>query len=81
MISCASHDFVEIACLYRFEVKLVLKNGQILHGIACQTTYNEAREECILLETETGSEAVVLEQVTSMEAVTSNPHFVKINLV
>lgn len=78
MISCANHDYVEIACMYGFEVRLVLKNGQIIHGNASQTTYNENREECIVLKTERGNSEVVLEQVASMEAVTRNPHFEKI---
>jgi Rho-binding antiterminator len=79
LISCANHDYVEIACMYKFEVKLVLKNSRIVKGKALQTTYNENREECIVLKTEIGSEKIVLEQVASMEAVRKNPHFGKIN--
>ena len=79
MISCANHDYIEIACLYRFVVKLAFRNGQIVQGKALQTAYNENREECIVLDTERGNEQLVLEQVASMEAVTKNPHFEKIN--
>ncbi|MGD8595255.1 MAG: Rho-binding antiterminator [Gammaproteobacteria bacterium] len=79
MISCANHDYVEIACMYRFEIKLVFKNGQIVQGIAFQTTYNENREECMVLKTEKGSEEIVLKQIALMEAVTKNPHFEKID--
>jgi Rho-binding antiterminator len=79
LISCANHDYVEIACMYKFEVKLVLKNSRIVKGKALQTTYNENREECIVLKTEIGSVKIVLEQVASMEAVRKNPHFGKIN--
>jgi Rho-binding antiterminator len=79
LISCANHDYVEIACMYRFEIKLVFKNGQIVQGIAFQTTYNENREECMVLKTEKGSEEIVLKQIALMEAVTKNPHFEKID--
>lgn len=79
MISCANHDYVEIACMYRFVVKLVLRNGEIVQGKALQTAYNENREECIVLDTERGNKQIVLEQVASIEAVTQNPHFEKIN--
>ena len=79
MISCANHDYVEIACMYRFEIKLVFKNGQIVQGIAFQTTYNENREECMVLKTEKGSEEIVLKQIALMEAVTKNPHSEKID--
>ncbi len=79
MISCANHDYIEIACMYGFEVKLVCKNNQIAQGKASQTTFNENREECVVLITEEGNKEVVLEQVAFMEAVTKNPHFDKID--
>ena len=80
MISCANHDFVEIACMYHFEVKLVLKSGKIVRGKAFQTAYNENKEECLVLEPDTDNESVVLEQVALMEAVTRNPHFDKVEI-
>lgn len=79
MLSCANHDYVEIACMYRYEVKLALKNGQIVQGKAFQTIYSENREECIALQTETGNEVIVLEQIALMEAITKNPHFEKVD--
>ena len=78
MISCASHDYVEIACLYGFEVKLVFKIDKVEQGKALQTTVNDNKEECLVLETDRGIEMIVLEQVASMEAITKNPHFEKI---
>lgn len=79
MISCAVHDYVEIACMYRFTVKLTLKNGQTIEGKAVQTVINESKEECVVLDIETGNKEIVLEQLVSMEAVTKNPHFEKID--
>jgi Rho-binding antiterminator len=64
--------------MYRFEVKLVFKDCQIVQGIASQTTFNENREECVVLKTEIGNEKFLLEQIALMEAVTKNPHFEKI---
>lgn len=81
MISCASHDYVEIACLYRFEVELVFKDGAIVRGKALQTTYNVNKEECILLNTGQGNASFVLEDIATMEAITKNPHFEKVQLV
>ena len=79
MISCANHDYVEIACMYGFEVTLVFKDGKITQGKAIETTYNDNKEECIVLQTKQGNEKIVLDKLTSMEAVTNNPHFDKIN--
>jgi len=79
MISCANHDYVEIACMYRLVVKLVFRNGPFVQGKALQTAYNDNKEECIVLQTESGHKKIVLEQLASMEAVTKNPHFEKID--
>lgn len=79
MISCAQYDYVEIACMYRFEVKLIFKNGNYVQGTAFQTAYNENKEECIVLKTERGNEKIALEELAAIEAVTKNPHFEKID--
>ena len=79
MISCADHDYVEIACMYRFEVKLIFKDGHIVQGKALETTYNKNKQECLVVETELAREEVVLDQLSSMEALTENPHFNTIN--
>ena len=79
MISCANHDYIEIACMYRFEMRLVLVNGQVAQGKAFQTKLNENKEECLVLETKSGNKLIVLEQVVSIEAVTENPHFGKVD--
>ncbi len=79
MISCANHDYIEIACMYRFEVRLVLENGRVAQGKAFQTVLNENKEECLVLETKSGNKLIVLEQVVSIEAVTDNPHFGKVS--
>jgi Rho-binding antiterminator len=81
LISCANHDYVEIACLYRFEILLVLKDGQVLRGKALQTAYNANREECLVMETGAGNEEIVLDQVASMKAITNNPHFEKLDFI
>jgi Rho-binding antiterminator len=79
MISCQIHDYVEIACMYCIEVKLALKNNQTIQGVALQTAYSDNKEECIVIRTKRGDEQVVLDHVVSMEAVTINSHFNKIN--
>lgn len=81
MISCNSHDYVEIACMYGIEVRLTYKGGQVIQGKAFQTTYNDSREECILLKTAQGNKEIVLDQIVSMEAVTKNTLFTKIDFV
>lgn len=78
MISCDNHDYVEIACMYRIEVKLGFKDGKVVQGVALQTTYNEKRKECIVIKTKFRDELFVLDQVVLMEAITTNLYFDKV---
>ncbi len=75
MISCQQYDYVEIACMYNFSIKLVLKTGIEIDGVACDTQRNEKRDECIKLKIGDTEQLVVLDQISRMEAKNSNPHF------
>jgi len=75
MISCHQHDYIEITCMYRFPVRLVLKTGEDLDGIACDTQLNENREECLKLKVGDAYHLVVLDNISRMEAKKANPHF------
>lgn len=74
MINCNQHDYIEIVCMYRHPVKLTLKSGEVIAGIAVDTVRNEQREECIKLTTKTGEQLVVLDQLTTLEVTIDNPH-------
>ena len=79
MISCAQHDYVEIACMYKLPVILTLKSGEELEGVAMDTQRNQQREECLKLKTGNDDQLVVLDQIRRMVAVESNPHFDKVD--
>lgn len=75
MISCHQHDYIEIACLYHFAIKLTLKNGDVLAGTAIDTRYNSINDECIKLNINGKVTFIELERLVSMAAITNNPHF------
>ncbi|MGF1769721.1 Rho-binding antiterminator [Enterovibrio makurazakiensis] len=79
MIKCDDYDYVEIVCLFRYPIKLVLRSGETIEGIAKDTTRNADREECISLDTDRNqqraTELVVLDDVASLEVLVDNPHF------
>lgn len=75
MLSCDIHDFVEIACTYRFDVVLTLNNGEQVEGKAIDTCLNPQRQECLKLQTTNNMMFVELMQVVSMQAKQKNPHF------
>jgi Rho-binding antiterminator len=75
MISCALHDYIEIACLYRYRIKLQLSNGQFVTGKAVSTETSADKKEYLLLESAPECLRIELTTIQSMQALTDNPHF------
>lgn len=78
MISCNDYDYIEIVCLYRYPVRLSLKYGVILEGVAIDTKRNDTRAECIELIIEGERQLVVLEDITKLTVTKENPHFTEV---
>ncbi|WP_039914808.1 Rho-binding antiterminator [Cellvibrio mixtus] len=74
MISCDQHDYIEIVCTYRYPLKLTLKSGEIIQGIALDTQQNDNRDECIKIESKGSSQLIVLDQIKKLEVTEDNPH-------
>lgn len=81
MISCDLHDYIEIACMFRYPVRVTLKQGQVLEGVAVDTQRNAQREECLQLQQTNGLTLVVLTDMAVMEACVDNPHFQRVAFV
>ena len=75
MISCQQYDYIEIACLYQFPVRLTLTDGVIFEGIANDTRYDNHHQECLLLQTGQGAQLVPTARLQSLEVMLVNPHF------
>ncbi|MBV2129126.1 Rho-binding antiterminator [Arsukibacterium indicum] len=74
MLKCDLHDYVEIVCLYHYPLCLTLASGEVLHGTALDTRYNDARQECLLLEHAGAEQWVVLDDIAQLEVTAPNPH-------
>ncbi len=75
MIPCDQHDYIEIACTYRYPVRLTLKSGVLIEGTALDTAFNANHAECIKLEVNGTEQLVVLDEIAKLEATIDNPHF------
>ena len=76
MISCENYDYIEIACMYRYPVKLTTKCGAIVEGVAIDTRRNELKEECIKVNAESdNSILIVLNDIRKLKVLVENPHF------
>ncbi len=74
MISCSEYDYIEIVCLYRYLVRLTMKTGEIIDGIALDTKSNER-----LLLNINGLETLVdLNNISKLEVKVNNPHFTEV---
>ncbi len=75
MMSCEQHDYIEIACLYRYPIILTLTSGHELSGIAIDTARNEDKAECIKILADHTARLVPLAHIARMKAASDNPHF------
>ncbi len=82
-IACAQYDYFEIACMHHYEVKLTLKNGETITGIAQNVHIVKsegARKEIFTLAVKGETLDIELISIHKMQALRSNPHFETITL-
>ena len=73
-ISCELHDFIEVACMYRYQLKLSLKNNQVIEGKAIDIVNSPEGRECLVIDRDPWQQ-VELTQLTKMEVLTPNAKF------
>lgn len=78
-IACDLYDYVEIACLYHYVVRLQLLNGDTLTGIA-QTTVIRDRAEHLQLRINNREQLVNLGKIERMTALTDGAKFDDVRL-
>ena len=73
-ITCDLHDYLEIACMYQYQVRLVLKDGSSLVGKAIDTVTKDKREY-LLIDDSGETRSVELIQLKKLEVLTANAQF------
>ena len=77
LISCASHNYIEIACLYGYQIKLFLKNKQTIKGKAVAISTSKKREYLLL---DNGQEQKIeLIEINELQVLTPKAKFQKIS--
>ena len=77
-INCHLHDYIEIACLYHFEVEFNLANGKVVKGRAQTTHTDKNSREFLRLMFNKRQLEIDLHDIKTMCALTANPHFDKV---
>lgn len=80
MIRCDQHDYIEIACMFRYPIKLTMKSGELIECTALDTVLNEHKDECIKVEVNGSERLVVLTELSLLEVSVDNPHFQTVSL-
>lgn len=76
-ISCDLHDFVEVACIYKYQVKLILKNSQIIEGKAIDIINSITRQEYLVIDN-VSRQYIELTQLDKIQVLTPNAKFCEI---
>ena len=73
-ISCELHDFIEVACMYGYQLKLMLKNNQIIEGKAIDIVNSLEKRECLVIDSDSRQQ-IELTQLAKMQVLTPNAKF------
>lgn len=75
MISCEQYDYIEIACLYRYQVLIVLTSGEHFTGQAVDTCVNRLKQECLKLNRKQGQIEIRLEDIHLLKVLSRGAKF------
>ena len=78
LISCNQYDYIEITCLYRYTIKLAMSSGSVIEGIAKDTSRNESRQECIVVDVNGSDVFLALDDIVKLEVLNESPKFSEI---
>ncbi|MCB1976685.1 MAG: Rho-binding antiterminator [Nitrosomonas sp.] len=74
VISCELHDFVEVACMYKYQLKLTLKNGEVIEGKAIDIL-SINQQERLVVDDSGEKKQVDLMVLAKMQVLTPNAKF------
>ncbi len=77
-IACHLYDYIEIACMYGYEVELELDDGTHRRGNAITTRVFE-QMEFLLIQSDGKQMSIPLTRLKCMKALSPNPHFDTVN--
>ncbi|TSE32903.1 MULTISPECIES: Rho-binding antiterminator [Tepidimonas] len=79
-IDCHLHDYLEIACLYRYRLLLELVDGGRLEADAISTETRPSKEEFLLVASESGQQALRLDLLLAITPLTPGARFGRVLL-
>lgn len=80
MVSCEQHDYFEIACMFRYPLRVTLQTGQVIEGEARDVVLDEQRRECLVIGRDDTLQQLPLTTIGVVEVLCDNPHFRRLTL-
>jgi Rho-binding antiterminator len=74
VISCELHDFVEVVCMYGYQLRLILKNGEVIEGKAVDILSID-QQELLVVDDSGEKKQVDLIALAKMQVLTPNAKF------
>ncbi|MGZ5055128.1 MAG: Rho-binding antiterminator [Methylobacter sp.] len=77
-ISCDLHDYLEVACMYGYQVQLTLNDHRIIEGKAIDTMTTADKREFLVIDMDHGhgqKEQIELNQIRKLQVQTPNAKF------
>ncbi|MFP3423930.1 Rho-binding antiterminator [Pseudoalteromonas sp. SIMBA_162] len=81
MIRCNHYDYIEIACMHHLNIELILKNGDVVCGVAADTKRNALKQECIAINASGELKLIVLTTISLLKAREKTPYFYHVNFI
>ena len=78
LISCRLHDYIEIACMYGYPVRLTLKDRQLIEGKTIDTCVDAEKREYLIVDNGQ-KQQIELNQLAKMEVLSTNAVFTEVN--
>ena len=74
-IDCDLYDYLEIACMHRYQMRVTLDSGAVLRGRAVTTATQPDKTEMLVLLTRQGNQNVAMHQLKRIDIETKGATF------
>jgi Rho-binding antiterminator len=79
-IPCEKHDLIEIACLYGYQLKLILTDASQVEGKAMTTLTSPGKREYLIINVNNLKQKIELNQLKKIQVITRNAVFEELSL-
>lgn len=76
-IACDLHDYIEIACMYGYQVKLTLKDQTTIEGKAIDTLSTPEKQEYLVID-DGQKQRIELSQLKKLQVLTPKAQFTEV---